>query len=371
MYEVVSKVLTNRLKVLLPESIETNQCAFVKGWLHLENVLLATELVKDYHKNSIMAKSVLKLDKSKAFDFVCWSFITDALLAMGIPDMFVQWIHTCLSTAAFSVSVNGELEGFFGSESGLRQGCALSPYLLVIAINVLSHMLNKAAQSGSISFHPSWTEVNLTHLSFADDLMIFTDCAVSSLWGVFDVLSEFGNLSGLLINPVKSSIFMAGYICKDFKDEVQRLGIPTESLPVRYLGLPLTTKTMTNADYKPLIDQIRIRLLSWSSRSLSYADRLQLIKTVIGSITNFWCYVFRLPQHCLDTIEGMCGAFIWSGSPNTHTNTKVSWDDICKPKEEGGLGIRRLRDTSRVFALSLMWRILTNSWSLWVAWTKA
>lgn len=227
LYKVVSKILANRLKVLLPELIEPNQCAFVKGRLLLENVLLATELVKDYHKQTIQPRSVLKLDISKAFDSVNWSFIINTLRPLGIPEMFVHWIHTCLSTPAFSVSVNGELEGFFGSECGLRQGCALSPYMFVIAINVLSKMINKAAQTGSISFHPSCSRVNLTHLSFADDLMIFTDGAAASLRGVFEVLSEFASVSGLVINPAKSSIFMAGRIDQQFKDEVQRLGIPT------------------------------------------------------------------------------------------------------------------------------------------------
>ena len=201
--------------------------------------------------------------------------------------------------------------------------------------------------------------------------MIFTDGAVESLKGIFEILTEFEGLSGLVINPAKSSIFMAGRISQEFKDEAHRLGIPTDSLPVRYLGLPLTTKTMTKADYEPLIDQIRTRMVYWSSRCLSYAGRLQLVKTVIGSITNFWCSVFRLPKTCLNTIEGMCAAFLWSGSPNTHTKAKVAWEDICQPKDEGGLGIRRLTDTSRVFALSLIWRLLTNSGSLWVAWTKA
>lgn len=128
---------------------------------------------------------------------------------------------------------------------------------------------------------------------------------------------------------------------------------------------------MTRADYEPFIDMIRTRLLSWTSRSLSYAGRLQLIRTVIGGITNFWCSVFRLPKRCLSTIESLCGAFLWSGSPNIHTKTKVAWEDMCKPKKEGGLGIRRLTDTSRVFALSLIWRLITNTTSLWVSWTKA
>lgn len=101
---MVSKVLENRLKVLLPELIEPNQCAFIKDRLLLENVLLATELVKNYHKDPIGRHKVLKLDISKAFDSVKWSFILDTLQAMNIPDQFVHWIHICLSTAAFSVS---------------------------------------------------------------------------------------------------------------------------------------------------------------------------------------------------------------------------------------------------------------------------
>lgn len=156
LYKVVSKILANRLKVLLPELIEPNQCTFMKGRLLLENVLLATELVKDYHKQSIHPRSVLKLDISNAFDSVNWSFITYTLRALGIPEMFVHWIHTCLSTATFSVSVNGELEGFFGSERGLRHGCALSPYMFVISINVLSRMLNRAANAENFGFHPSY-----------------------------------------------------------------------------------------------------------------------------------------------------------------------------------------------------------------------
>lgn len=89
LYKVISKILANRLKVLLLDLIEPSQCAFVKGRLLLENVLLATELVIDYHKQSIQPRSVLKLDILKAFDSVRWSFITEALRAMDIPDIFI------------------------------------------------------------------------------------------------------------------------------------------------------------------------------------------------------------------------------------------------------------------------------------------
>lgn len=115
-------------------------------------------------------------------------------------------------------------------------------------------------------------------MSFADDIMIFTNGKPDSLQGILAVLDQFERLSSLKINPTNSSIYMAGSINQSFRNAVDQLGIPVDTLPVRYLGLPLTTKSMTRNDYKPLIDKIRTRLLSWSSCALSYAGRLQLKK---------------------------------------------------------------------------------------------
>ena len=66
----------------------------------------------------------------------------------------------------------------------------------------------------------------------------------------------------------------------------------------------------------------------------------------------------------------MCSAFLWSGSPNQTHKAKVAWGDLCCPLEEGGLGIRKLRDSSKVFALSLIWRIISKKSSLWVSWIQ-
>lgn len=71
--------------------------------------------------------------------------------------------------------VNGELEGFFASHRGIRQCCSLSPYIFVMAQNVLSCLLNKAARDGRIGKHPRCDHVSVTHLSFADDILVFSD----------------------------------------------------------------------------------------------------------------------------------------------------------------------------------------------------
>ena len=163
---------------------------------------------------------------------------------MHILEQFIHWIHVCLSTAAFSISVlNGELEGFFPSARGLRQGCTLSPYLFVIAINVLSLALNKSSAAGNIGYHPTCAQINLTQLSFADDIMVFTDGEPSSLQGIFSVLNEFESWSGLAIIPAKSAIYMGGTVHQCFLDEVSRLNLPIDTLPIRYLGLPSRPST--------------------------------------------------------------------------------------------------------------------------------
>lgn len=109
LYKVISKILANRLKAVLPDAIELNQSAFIKGRLLLENVILASELVNEYHKASVTARCSIKFDISKAFDTVKWSFILTVLHAMGLPYRFIHWIHLCKSTASFSVAVNGGL----------------------------------------------------------------------------------------------------------------------------------------------------------------------------------------------------------------------------------------------------------------------
>lgn len=164
LYKVISKIIANRLKSILPKFITLNQSAFIKERLLMENVLLATELVKDYHKENISPRCAMQIDISKAFDSVQWSFLLNTLEALGLPQKFIKWISLCITSASFSVQVNGKLAGNFQSKRGLRQGCSLSPYLFVICMNVLSKMIDEAAVGGAIGYHPKCRNIELTHL---------------------------------------------------------------------------------------------------------------------------------------------------------------------------------------------------------------
>lgn len=370
LYKVVSKMMANRLKVLLPRIIVETQSAFVQGRLLMENVLLAIELVKGYHKENVSPRCAMKIDISKGFDLVQWDFLLKCLKFLGFPVKFIIWIELCVTSPSFSVQVNGDLAGYFQSSRGLRQGCSLSPYLFVLCMNVLSHKIDRAVRDKQFKFHPGCKKLALTHLCFADDLMVFVEGLKKSIEGTLSVFDAFETWSGLKISLEKSTIFMAGV------PEAEKASILTNflfaigELPVRYLGLPLMTQSMKKQDYLPLVERVRSRICSWTCRFLSYAGRLQLINSELLSIVNFWSNVFRLLSSCVKEVEQMCAAFLWTGPVLKSSNAKIAWREVCWLKSEGGLGVRYLKEANKVYGLKLIWRLLPSD-SLWDKWINA
>ena len=217
------------------------------------------------------------------------------------------------------------VHGYFKGNRGLRQGDPLSPYLFVIAMNVLSIMLNRAAAEMKIKYHHKCSSSRLTHLCFADDLLIFIDGSIDSVQNVLQVLKEFELRSGLAVSVQKSSFFSSGLTQQEVDTIKASTGMPNGILrPVRYLGVPLCTKKLTIANCEVLIQQVKAKFNSWTVKTLSFAGRLLLIKTVIAGITNFWCSNFLLPKACIARINSLCGMFLWKGSIEGHHSAKVS-----------------------------------------------
>lgn len=126
----------------------------------------------------------------------------------------------------------------------------------MIVSNALSCLLNKAVESGQIGYRPSCQRVNLTHLSFTDDILVFTDGMVASLRGILGIFDDFARMYSLRINVAKSTLFDAGRGKKTLERATGVIGISICELPIKYLGLPLITKAMTKLDYEPLVEKI-------------------------------------------------------------------------------------------------------------------
>lgn len=369
-YKVMARLLKKKLQLCVSDIVQRNQVGFVQDRLLCENVLLATELVKDFHAQGPTTRGCLKIDISKAFDNLNWDFLFKVLNTLELPTIFIDWIKECVTSTSFSVAINGELHGFFPGKKGLRQGDPISSLLFVIAMDVLSKMLDAGAVRGRFGIHPECDAPLITHLSFADDLLIFFDGAEESLRGILHILEEFRLVSGLKINRQKSELLLDGGSSSRCREMASQLGMAQGALPLRYLGVPLSPKKMTRTDFQPLLDKIAARFNSWTVKHLSFAGRFQLIQAVIYSTISFWASMFIIPMECVIILERMCGAFLWNGAPNSARGAKIAWDSVCTPRVVGGLGLKRLADWNKVLGLKLIWLLFTAGGSLWVSWVR-
>ena len=293
------------------------------------------------------------------------------LKAIGIPDRMVRWIHLCISSAHFSVSINGLLHGFFQSSRGIRQGDPLSPYLFVLAMEGLGGILNKSTMDPSFKFHWRCRQNRITHLSFADDLMIFCQTDLASVGIIRVAMDSFSKISGLAINHDKSYVFLSG-VDPDLRIAItNQLSFKPGTLPVKYLGVPLISTRLTYQNYVALIDRITSRIKVWTSASLTYAGRLQLVKSTLFSIQVYWSNMFILPCATIKKIESILSAFLWKGTTLTHTGAKVAWTSLCYPLQKGGLGIKSIKTWNKAALLKHVWRLLSEGTSLWVSWVHS
>ncbi|XP_039031866.1 uncharacterized protein LOC120166705 [Hibiscus syriacus] len=302
-YKAITKVIVYRLTHLLPKIISSNQSIFVKGRSIIDNTLISQEIVKGYGRKTISPRCALKINLQKDFDSIHWSSILTILKALKIPNIFIEWIVACYSTATYSIAFIGSLIGYFKGARGLRQGDPFSLILFVMVMNILSNLLNKAAAKVIFNFHHKCKKICLTHLTFADDLLIFCKGNLESVMGVTTVLDYFYEISGLKLNVAKCEIFSARILVQSLDTIINSSGFKHITLPVRYLGIPLVIRKLTVKDCQPLIDKVKIKLHQWSRMKMCYAGKLELIKTILFSVANYRCRKLILPQSVINKIE--------------------------------------------------------------------
>ncbi|KAL0449025.1 UNVERIFIED_CONTAM: hypothetical protein Slati_1458900 [Sesamum latifolium] len=224
----------------------------------------------------------------------------------------------------------------FPGSKGSSAGYPMSPYLFVLAMEVLHLLLlQRIEQSSSFQFHWHCEEMKLFNLCFADDLLLFCRAEEQSVMLFRDVLHEFADFSGLHANINKSQLILSKSASSMRNRLLAILGFQEGHLPVRYLGLPLISSRLSIDDCKPLLLKVDERLQGWSSLSLSFAARVQLLKSVISALNIYWAMAFILPKGVLKAVEARMRKFLWQGGRDSGA-VKVAWVDVCKPLEEGG-----------------------------------
>ncbi|KAL0455886.1 UNVERIFIED_CONTAM: Retrovirus-related Pol polyprotein from type-1 retrotransposable element R2 [Sesamum latifolium] len=186
--KILSKLLYKKLADNLPMLISPSQSGFVPRKLIGDNILLAQEMIHSLDKRYDKGNVVLKLDMTKAYDKICWKFLYCVLHAMGFPARFIHLIKNAIENCWFTVLINGETASFFKSTQGLRQGDPISPALLILAAEALSRGLGYLFRSNPTMYYQTHCRTPVTHLSYADDIIIFTNSDESNLEKLMDFL---------------------------------------------------------------------------------------------------------------------------------------------------------------------------------------
>uniref|UniRef100_A0A803P465 Reverse transcriptase domain-containing protein n=1 Tax=Cannabis sativa TaxID=3483 RepID=A0A803P465_CANSA len=363
-YKIIAKMLSIRLRGVLGETILETQSAFVEGRQILDSVLIANETVEDYRSRG-RSGLVFKIDFEKAYDRVEWEFVDVVLGKKGFGEIWRKWIKGCISSTSFSVFINRAPRGKFSGSRGLRQGDPLSPFLFTLVADVLGRMTNKAVSTGNISgFLVGKERVQVSHLQFADDTIFFVENE-QSLHKLLRVVEAFCAISGLKINLSKSQLLG---ICMD--EEIvsrlaRRIGCEVGSWPLQYLGMPLGGSPRKWSFWEPVMDKCAKRLDGWKCAFLSKGGRLTLIQSVLSSLPLYFLSLFKAPRSVTKALEKMMRDFLWEGSESSGGEHLVAWDEVCRPRHEGGLGIGRLELRNKSLLMKWLWRFPLEQNSLW------
>ncbi|CAL1381633.1 unnamed protein product [Linum trigynum] len=368
-YKALAKCLANRLKEFMPQLVDQNQSSFVPKRHITDNIIILQEVVHSLSlKTGAKGSMILKIDLAKAYDRINWKFLESTLMAAGIPDDFVKLVMACVTTARFQVLWNGGCTESFQPTRGLRQGCPLSPYLFTLCIERLNHCIKESID------RKAWKSITLskdgpplTHLFFADDLVLFAEADQKQGEEILACLDRFCGASGERVNKDKSCVFFS----KNTKDQVKTrisdtLGIQQTNNLGRYLGVPVIHGRVTKDTYKYILEKIDKRLSGWKARSLSLAGRVTLAVSVLNALPNYVMQTAVLPISVCDTIDRKVRAFVWGAEEGRGKAHLVKWETICKPKEEGGLGLRSARALNLAYLMKLGWAFLNKSDDLWI-----
>ncbi|KAJ0522407.1 putative RNA-directed DNA polymerase [Helianthus annuus] len=363
--KIVTKVLANRLKVVLDSIISPEQSAFVKGRNILDGPLIINEVV-NWAKKSKKRILVFKVDFEKAYDCVSWKFLVNTMHHMGFPSRWKNWIMGILFTGRASVLINGSPTEEFELKRGLRQGDPLSPFLFTLVMEALHVMVAKAVEAGTfVGVKLPHEGPCLSHLFYADDALFVGEWSETNLRNLNRILRCFQMASGLNVNLSKSKVYGVGVEDMEASNLAYILGCQKGSFPFVYLGLSVGANMNRVASWKVIVDRFNAKLSLWKARLLSFAGRVTLIKSVLGTLANYYLSMFKAPSGVIKTLEGIRRRFLWGGSSLGHKIRWVAWNRILRSKKHGGLGVGGIKDLNLGLMSKWWWRFRTCNDQLW------
>ena len=345
--KIASKIIANRIKCCLPDIIHYNQSGFIKDRFIRETARSILDII-DYTERSKLPGILMFIDFEKTFDSIEWNFLYASLEAFNFGPEIIQWVKTFYKNVSSCVINNGISSCPFKLERGVRQGDPLSPYLFVVAIEILAILIRSDANIKGITIGDNETKL----LAYADDMTaLLSD--IPSLKKFLDSLNAFEMCSGLKMNVSKTKAMWIGTM----KNSLEKpLGLEW-CTTVTNLGIHFSCnqQVLSSQNFQEKLDKIQKLINLWNMRGLSLFGRVTIVKTFLIPKLLYVSSIIETPTDVIKRMERMIFQFLWKGPD------KVTRLSVINSVENGGLNLTDLETQIKSIRLSWVPRILDRS----------
>ena len=355
-YKILARIIATRIEPSLPSLIHSDQTGFIKGRYIGQNIRLLDGLMNFTDVNKIPG-ILLFIDFEKAFDTLEWSFLHRALEIFNFGPKIRKWVSILYNDIESGVMNGGYMTNYFKVSRGVRQGCPLSPFLFVLAVEILALKLRHDPDCKGILL-PNSREARLTQ--FVDDTTVISS-SVTSLKASLQIINSFGSLSGLNLNKTKTKVMWIGSQ-KGNKDKIMGFKCTTE--PIKALGAFLSYDGDKNNEenFFSKIRKMKTKLNIWQTRDLSLYGRSMLAKTVGVSQLIYAASMLTVPEPVIHKTQAELFAFLWRNKKD-----KIKRQIIYQPVSDGGINFMNFRTMVKSLRLSWIGRFLDDTNANWKA----
>ena len=352
-YKIASSCISERIKLVLPSIIHSDQKGFMKGRNIGENIRLLYDTII-YAKERRVNGLLLMIDFEKAFDSISWSFVQKALVKFNFGNDIRRWVSTFYHNTKSCVRVNGQYSEWFVLQRGTRQGDPLSPYLFLICAEIMANMIRQNPSIHGLNIFDE--EILLSQ--YADDTTFFLDGTRECFCACITTLHHFASLSGLTINYDKSSAVWVGPLKNSNVRYLPEYNFAWNPATFKVLGIvfSLDTDNIVLLNYDSKLLEIKRIFNSWSRRNLTPFGKITVIKTLALSKLTF--LFLNLPDpddDFLGVLQKMLFSFIWNGKPD-----RIKRTIMYQPYEEGGLRMVNVKDFLSALKITSLKKIIQD-----------
>ena len=354
--KLLSKVLAERLKKVLPSLIKHDQTAYVANRFLGESVRLISDIL-EITKTFSIEGYLMTIDIEKAFDSVDHPFLIAILNIMGFDSEFINWIKILINRQESCVINGGISTGYFNLERGSRQGDPISAYLFILVMEVFFTMIRNNPNIEGLDI------LGFKYLltSYADDTTFFikNESSAKEIFKTFEIFSKY---SGLKVNKSKCEIAGIGV-----KNGVQTALLGTKNVNLnsehlRILGVNFTYnhQIYVEKNFLEVVEKIENVLSIWRWRNLSLSGKITVFKSLAFSKIIFISYLNEVPTTIIKKIEQIQRDFIWNGK-----KAKIKHTTLINDYEEGGL--KDIDIESKFVSLHMCWikRLYDKNYHPW------